>query len=225
MSPIEVALYRRTNFDKMGDIMPRQTNERFVVGCVRDFPCEFCSSPLRVHQKMTQESCSNQARGRSVLGSWVCGSNGLKISTFFIGSTGMRLGGKRVRRERDRHGWVQDVVLSCGCRPSHPSIEYRLELVSPSPRSSAQAQHRPPVYPPFSQVVSAVHWKQTPALQWMQAVVPRGRTWYTHARPRFVWDSRFRSRRQPPWSSTGAILPDATGNVWSLAGQSAEPFM
>ena len=46
MSRTEVALYSRTNFDKMSDIVPRQTNERFVVRCVDDFPCEFWSSIL-----------------------------------------------------------------------------------------------------------------------------------------------------------------------------------
>ena len=39
MTLMEVTLYSRTNFDKMGDIVPCQTNERFVVGCIDDFPC------------------------------------------------------------------------------------------------------------------------------------------------------------------------------------------
>jgi hypothetical protein len=48
----EVTLLIRTNFDKMGDIVPPQINECRVVGCVDDIPGECLSSILRVLQQI-----------------------------------------------------------------------------------------------------------------------------------------------------------------------------
>ena len=61
----------------------------------------------------------------------------------------------------------------------------------------------------MKEVVSAVRWRQFPALQWIPAGVLRARTWYTRENPQFMLDVKVPWSPPTPWSPTEVIPLDA----------------